>query len=173
MPSKERYTEIKAKMEQDPAFAQQYRDTRAAAARAAYDEKLGPEAIAAREWRRSHPKEYAKAKRDARGPRKARKQKYTPASPARKLCRKRAQLKKQGWTLESIETAKVFQGNCCDLCKQPFTEERPPVTDHKHIDPPKPRGLLHSNCNTAIGLLNESPVICRAAAEYIERWETQ
>ena len=44
---------------------------------------------------------------------------------------------------------------------------RGPHIDHKHGTKTF-RGVLHANCNTAIGLLREDPVLPRRAARYVE-----
>ena len=43
--------------------------------------------------------------------------------------------------------------------------------DHNHVNN-KVRGLLCSNCNCAIGLLGDSPVIINRALEYLQEAET-
>ncbi|MGK2948022.1 MAG: endonuclease domain-containing protein, partial [Acidimicrobiales bacterium] len=45
-------------------------------------------------------------------------------------------------------------------------EDRPLVVDHDHRTGAV-RGLLCGPCNRAIGLLRDSPVVCRLAAEYL------
>ena len=72
-----------------------------------------------------------------------------------------------GWTVGMLEQTLVEQGNRCAICRLPFDR---PCADHKHSTPPEPRGVLCNGCNTAIGLLKESPETCRAAAEYLEDW---
>ena len=63
------------------------------------------------------------------------------------------------------------QGNCCALCKKPFSDEKgmDPVIDHCHATK-RNRGILHRVCNMALGLLQEDAVTCRLAAEYIEHF---
>jgi Recombination endonuclease VII len=72
-----------------------------------------------------------------------------------------------GWTIGMFEVTLAEQGNRCAICRLPFDR---PCADHKHSDPPEPRGILCNGCNTAIGLLKENPEVCRAAAEYLEAW---
>ena len=72
-----------------------------------------------------------------------------------------------GWTVGMFETTLAEQGNRCAICRLPFDRA---CADHKHVTPPEPRGILCNGCNTAIGLLKESPETCRAAAEYLEAW---
>ena len=80
---------------------------------------------------------------------------------------RRAALKKLGWTPEAVETAKVEQDNCCALCSRIF--EATPHADHDH-DTKTPRDLLCGTCNQAIGLLQDSSVMCEAAAAYLRKW---
>jgi hypothetical protein len=58
------------------------------------------------------------------------------------------------------------QGGLCALCKEPLGEKTPHI-DHNHATG-EVRGLLHNNCNIAIGLLDESPNKLRLAADYLE-----
>ena len=91
-------------------------------------------------------------------------------SPEGKYKARRSNLKVLGWTPEMFAQTLLEQGNVCASCREPFTEKDPPHADHKHVEPPEPRGVLHSSCNSVIGLLKESPARIRAAADYVERW---
>jgi hypothetical protein len=53
----------------------------------------------------------------------------------------------------------------CAICCEPF--ERTPHVDHCHKTGSF-RGLLCTRCNTAIGLLRDSPDLARAAARYLD-----
>jgi hypothetical protein len=92
-----------------------------------------------------------------------------------KLKRLQAQsrLKRHGWSLESKSSALIKQNNLCAICNQPFTENNPAFGDHEHTSPPMPRGLLHNQCNAAIGMLLDSPEICEAAAAYLRSWQKE
>lgn len=79
-------------------------------------------------------------------------------------------LRRLGWTVEMWKQTLLEQGNVCAACRGPFTKTDKPCADHAHTDPPEPRGILHSSCNKAIGMLRENPEKCRAAAEYLESW---
>ena len=79
-------------------------------------------------------------------------------------------IKRAGFTPELFAYTLEGQKGCCAVCKQPFTEKSKPCADHKHIAPPMPRGLLHRTCNSALGLLRESPDILRSAIAYLELW---
>jgi hypothetical protein len=106
---------------------------------------------------------------EATSERKATRKIYT-ATPKRKAATKLSGLKKTGWTLEMLSTTLREQGNACALCRKAFTSDNPPYADHKHSAPPEPRGLLHSTCNSGLGMFQDSPDICRSAAEYLEAW---
>lgn len=80
----------------------------------------------------------------------------------------RRRLRLIGWTPELVEAHKEEQHNCCAICEQAFLKT--PNADHKHVQPPIPRGLLCSFCNTALGLFQDSPAILRKAADYIEKY---
>jgi len=80
-------------------------------------------------------------------------------------------LKRSGWNVESFAQTLVKQNSCCAVCTLPFTEENPPCADHEHTIPPKPRGLLHRRCNSALGMFNDSPEVCEMAAAYIRKWK--
>jgi len=78
-------------------------------------------------------------------------------------------LRSYGWTPEMIKQTALEQGGCCMICKHIYDGKLHP--DHAHTIPPQPRGLLCPKCNKAIGLLQDSPELCRAAAEYLESWK--
>jgi hypothetical protein len=80
---------------------------------------------------------------------------------------RRAALKHLGWTPESVEETKKKQNNCCALCNKPF--ETTPHADHDH-ETKTPRELLCGTCNQAIGLLQDNPTLCEAAAAYLRKW---
>lgn len=58
------------------------------------------------------------------------------------------------------------QEGVCAICKQP-PKGRTLDIDHCHVTNTI-RGLLCSKCNTAIGLLNESPTLFYSALSYLE-----
>lgn len=58
-----------------------------------------------------------------------------------------------------------LQGFVCPICLIPFLRGVPQI-DHRHF-PPRPRGILCQQCNTAIGSLLDSPEILERAAEYL------
>ena len=91
-----------------------------------------------------------------------------PAFRSRAIARsRRSALKKLGWTPESVETAKHEQNNRCAMCNDVF--ETTPHADHNH-ETKTSRGLLCGTCNQAIGLLQDNPTLCEAAAAYLRKW---
>lgn len=56
-----------------------------------------------------------------------------------------------GLTIDDYEEIHEHQDGCCGICEAP-EDERPLVVDHCHVTGVV-RGLLCSQCNTAIGLL--------------------
>ncbi len=77
---------------------------------------------------------------------------------------------KYGIGLEQYQELLAKQNNCCKICKA-ITPGRKDVkrfaVDHCHTTG-KIRGLLCSKCNTAIGLLNENPLLFEEAKKYLE-----
>jgi hypothetical protein len=68
------------------------------------------------------------------------------------------------------------QGGVCAVCKQPPSGRNILHVDHDHRCCPAGktcgkciRGLLCHFCNTAIGLLDDSPKLTKSATEYLER----
>jgi len=87
--------------------------------------------------------------------------------------------KKYGLTWDQYTLLWESQGRKCAICrgkivtyssrkeKGPRTTEKACV-DHDH-ETGRIRGLLCSNCNTAVGLLKDDPDTIDAAAEYLRR----
>lgn len=65
-------------------------------------------------------------------------------------------------------------GGLCTICRKPEScknrrgEVRKLAVDHCHRTG-KVRGLLCQQCNQAIARLRDDPILCRAAAEYLEK----
>ena len=55
----------------------------------------------------------------------------------------------------------------CPICSLPLPEDYKACVDHNHKTN-EVRGLLHQECNRAIGALKEDPNILRRAAVYLE-----
>jgi hypothetical protein len=94
--------------------------------------------------------------------------------------RKRWVEHKYGVSREQWETWLV-QG--CGLCHKPFelkTNEHNkrivgglnPTVDHDHLTG-KVRGLLHSKCNSAVGLLDDDPQKALLAYQYLLKWQRE
>ena len=75
-----------------------------------------------------------------------------------------------GWNTEAYITALTEQGGVCAICKKTEVSERYSrlAADHKHVVPPKPRGLLCNKCNKGLGLFLDSPELLKEAALYLE-----
>lgn len=75
-----------------------------------------------------------------------------------------------GITLEQYDSMLIAQGGHCAICPatEPGGRFKYFCVDHNHTTS-KVRGLLCNNCNRAIGLLKDSPVLLRAAAIYLEK----
>lgn len=77
---------------------------------------------------------------------------------------------KYGIGLEEYQKLLSEQNHCCKICRS----KKPGragvkrfAVDHCHKTQ-KIRGLLCMQCNTAIGLLNENPILFDAAKQYLE-----
>jgi hypothetical protein len=123
-----------------------------------------------RAWRAKNPEKVKAQKRRARERKALENPKKPHARTSVKKHSREARLRAHGWTEEMFQQTLKEQGNVCGLCRQPFTEQNPARADHKHNNPPEPRGILHSTCNAGLGQFRESPELCRAAAEYLEVW---
>lgn len=75
-----------------------------------------------------------------------------------------------GITQEEYDSLLSYQDNQCAICKKKFIKT--PHIDHCHKSKVV-RGLLCSNCNTALGLLGDDLEIIQAAAHYLETRQTQ
>lgn len=105
------------------------------------------------------------------------------------LCKSCNSLKSSNWKKENKERARdtdykrkyglsyaeygfllASQNSCCAICEIRFEDAPRGVlfVDHCH-NTGEVRGLLCQNCNTAIGLLQDSPLLCTMAAEYLLR----
>lgn len=70
-------------------------------------------------------------------------------------------------TWEHFEELLAAQSGRCAICNRDEIEVgRSHVLDHDH-QTGKPRGVLCSTCNSAIGLLNDSPDLLRRALDYL------
>lgn len=93
-------------------------------------------------------------------------------------CRSCMRAKKYGLTPESVDKMFTEQSGKCAVCRSLLNDVgRGAVIDHNHFCCPGSqscgrcvRGVLCSDCNTAIGMAKDDPEILRAAVNYLERW---
>lgn len=72
-----------------------------------------------------------------------------------------------GITLEQYQAMFEEQGGLCAACHEPQEENELLYVDHDHKTG-KVRGLIHINCNSAIGLAGDDPIRLRLLADYLE-----
>jgi len=91
-------------------------------------------------------------------------------SECKECFRAKVTFRTTGWTLEAYEKAFVTQGGKCAVCLSTLNSTRftKLCGDHCHTTGAL-RGLLCSNCNTALGLMKDSPARLLAAVEYLGR----
>jgi predicted RNA-binding Zn-ribbon protein involved in translation (DUF1610 family) len=70
-------------------------------------------------------------------------------------------------TVEQYGQLLQDQNNKCLICDREFDEQIKPVIDHCHRTG-KVRGILCSNCNTALGYLREDKVVVQRLLNYLE-----
>lgn len=78
--------------------------------------------------------------------------------------------KKYGLTLEEYKALRE-SAQSCEICEIPFKSERKgntPHIDHDHVSG-RIRGLLCSNCNTALGLFGDDVQRLQVAIDYLRR----
>jgi len=101
----------------------------------------------AREWRKSNPD----------------KVKY--------IFKKYSLKKRYGITLDEYLDKVLEQENRCAICDLKGEDfSRDLAVDHNHITG-KVRGLLCTNCNTAIGKLNDDSILIQKALDYLEKYD--
>lgn len=69
-----------------------------------------------------------------------------------------------GMSIEELQAFRLAHGNACGICSASDIV----YVDHDHKTG-RPRGLLCPSCNSAIGLLDESPARFSAALAYLEK----
>jgi hypothetical protein len=74
-------------------------------------------------------------------------------------------LKNYGITLQEYNQQVDARQRKCDICSTTVTTLH---VDHSH-ETGKIRGYLCGSCNRGIGLLKDSPSVCRKAAEYLDK----
>lgn len=70
-----------------------------------------------------------------------------------------------GATTDECMAMLAEQNYVCPVCTLPFYRDTP-VIDHKHW-PKRPRGILHAQCNSGLGMLMDSPEVAERAARYL------
>lgn len=94
-------------------------------------------------------------------------------SPAKRYEYARRQMlrKKYGLTVEEYFALSEAQGNVCKICKQPeLRQYRMLHVDHCHRSN-RVRGLLCTQCNTALGKFYDDPELLKSAMAYLEAHE--
>jgi hypothetical protein len=90
-----------------------------------------------------------------------------------KPCHEKIKIKSRlgayGLTTDTYAELFKTQNNCCAICNETFTIKKHIHIDHCHTTN-KVRALLCHGCNTAIGLLKESPAIIKSALLYLEKY---
>lgn len=79
--------------------------------------------------------------------------------------------KKHGITKAIYEQMLVEQKHLCKACQEPFSEFDQPVIDHCHASG-RVRGVIHANCNVALGMIRDNPTKARNLANYLEQAST-
>ena len=80
-------------------------------------------------------------------------------------CRNDARFRRFGLNLDDYNTMLTSQGGVCKICR---SYPNPVLcVDHSHSTG-EVRGLLCHKCNTALGLLADSPVLLLRAIQYLK-----
>lgn len=75
---------------------------------------------------------------------------------------------KYGISIEIRDGILIGQGSCCAICLTGTPHKtRDWAVDHCHVSG-KVRGVLCHRCNVGLGMLQDSPIFLRRAAEYLE-----
>jgi hypothetical protein len=166
---------MKAKLSPEQAKA-----NRRASCRKWQRKNLAKAAAYAREHRKKDPVARAKHAERTRQWRMNNPEKYRVQLDRRKLTyradpskhRDYLLVRKYGITLDRYFEMIAEQDGRCKLCHEPFGESKAkrPALDHDHKDG-KVRGILHTNCNIAIGMLEDNQKMCMQAAEYLRSFQ--
>jgi hypothetical protein len=76
-----------------------------------------------------------------------------------------------GLTLEAFNALLAGQGGKCAVCETSEWRGHGPVLDHDHVSG-KVRGILCTNCNTAIGLMKDDPKRIAKLFAYLKEGRT-
>lgn len=79
--------------------------------------------------------------------------------------------RRYGITMQEYRAVWLRQKGVCAICRKPERTERNRLLtiDHDHVSG-QIRGLLCSQCNRAIGLLDDDPHVILAAAAYVKEY---
>jgi hypothetical protein len=125
-------------------------------------------------WRAENPEKAAYYRERHREKRSKTTKAWKAANGAKVLAAKRSfDLKKYGLTILDYERLLESQGGGCAICGRKNTgskRKRYLAVDHCH-ETGLVRGLLCSQCNTAIGLFKDQIEVIEAAAGYLKRAE--
>ena len=77
-----------------------------------------------------------------------------------------ATLREYKMTAKQYAVMLEMQKGLCKMCELPHFGDRPFVVDHCHKTG-KIRGLIHTRCNTGIGMLNDDPLMMLKAYFYL------
>lgn len=120
-----------------------------------------------REHRKNNPKKYKKYYNNRRKKHleedRAARRAYNKSHPEKH--RGRQYKKKYGISLQEYNSLLISQGGVCKSCGSPPSRRNLDI-DHDHSTG-MIRGLLCSNCNTALGLLKEDPLRIKKLLEYL------
>lgn len=87
----------------------------------------------------------------------------------RRLLNREHRLKKKyGISSSRYNTLLTQQNDCCALCLVPFKSDETRCVEHDHLTG-KVRGIVHSNCNSLLGMAEDSVLKLNLAIQYLER----
>ena len=95
---------------------------------------------------------------------------YKKNKPRRQLQERTNRLLRYGLSLEAFDVLLKKQSGLCAICSRPMDRSsklKIPHVDHNHLTG-KVRSLLCGLCNSALGLMQDSPELLRIAAEYLD-----
>ena len=128
-----------------------------------------------KKWRDANP-DYNKQYRIKNAEQeKIRAKNWAAKNPERiKSIGRKSQLKKYGLSIEEYQEMLKIQGGVCAIClKAESVKLRGNVkslsVDHNHTTGDV-RKLLCDNCNKAVGLLQDNPIIAKNMANYLMQW---
>lgn len=87
-------------------------------------------------------------------------------NPLKRSESRRHRVLQEKYGLSPEESEKQLAKVKCDCCGRPFEEETPHI-DHDHVTG-KFRGMVHQQCNVAIGMLKDCPGRMAMAAKYVD-----